>query len=275
MESSFSLRLGLVLIGALVIAAIYFLSTRKSRNRRRFRNQGKLGRINPVDAITAQQSASEKSAIFSADDNIDAPLAETFEAAVGQVAPDVRDDIDDLPKVEKNPSRRQRKSSRKRKKSVTQMEMSFDDETGADVDTADAEETDRLLTLYVLPSTEQGFMGETVIQALNSVGLKYGEMEIFNHFGAGRLQTNQALFSVANMVEPGTFDLNQIERFQTPGLVFFLQLPAPLDGAVSFELFLNTAQRLTEALGGELYATPKTPLDSTLIDEMRRVAAEY
>ena len=156
------------------------------------------------------------------------------------------------------------------------MEMSFDDElSAADAESVEEEESDEFITLYVLPTNEYGFVGESIIQALNAVGLKYGDMEIFHHFGAGRLQTNQALFSVANMLEPGTFDLNQIERFRSPGLVFFLQLPAALDGAVSFELFLNTAQRLTEALDGELFATPKTPLDSALIDDMRRIAAKY
>ena len=44
---------------------------------------------------------------------------------------------------------------------------------------------------------------------------------------------------------------------------------------VSFELFLNTAQRLTESLSGVLYADPKTPLDSPRIEEMRKIAAEF
>ena len=276
MDSSFSLRLGLFLIGVVLIAVVYFFSTRKSRNRRQFRKQGKVGRINSADVITAQQSANEKAAIFSDSDSQDLEPPPLLEEAIGPAEASDAEIVDGLPKVEKNPSRRERKSSRKSKKSVSQMEMSFDDEAfDVGVEPAEEEQTDEFLSLYVLPANEHGFVGESVIQGLNTVGLKYGDMDIFHHFGAGRLQTNQALFSVANMLEPGTFDLNQIERFRSPGLVFFLQLPAPLDGAVSFELFLNTAQRLTEALGGELFANPKTPLDSALIDDMRKVAAKY
>jgi cell division protein ZipA len=110
---------------------------------------------------------------------------------------------------------------------------------------------------------------------MNSVGLRYGDMDIFHHFGAGDLRTELPLFSVANMMEPGHFDLHDIETFATAGLAMFLRLPSSLDGAVAFELFLNTAQRLAEALSGDLYGAPKKLLDGTAIDKMRQLAAPF
>ena len=272
MESSFSLRLALLMAGAAVIAIVYFFGTRRSRNRNRIRKQSRVSRINPVDVISAQQSAEQKSPMLTDDLDAIPPPRET--PTIGAEVPPVPqvDALDDLPKLEKEPAGRSGRRKTRAASDVTQMEMSFDEDAGQ---TPDGAKTDRLLTLYVLPSTEHAFAGEPIVQALNSVGLNYGDMEIFHHFGAGRLQTKEPLFSVANMLEPGTFDISNMHRFESPGLVFFLQLPTVLDGAVSFELFLNTAQRLTEALNGELYADPKTPLDSLIIENMRKLAAEY
>ncbi|MDR9435451.1 MAG: cell division protein ZipA C-terminal FtsZ-binding domain-containing protein, partial [Thiohalophilus sp.] len=60
------------------------------------------------------------------------------------------------------------------------------------------------------------------------------------------------VFSLANTVEPGTFDLNAIEQLQTPGLSLFMQLPAPIDSREAFELMLKTGRNLAEQLGGDL-----------------------
>ena len=77
------------------------------------------------------------------------------------------------------------------------------------------------------------------------------------------------------MFEPGVFDLGRIEGFRTAGFVLFMQLPAPLDNAVAFELLLNTAQRLAEQLDGELFATPGARLDKTAIATLRRRAQQF
>ena len=77
------------------------------------------------------------------------------------------------------------------------------------------------------------------------------------------------------MFEPGTFEMSRIEAFETTGIVLFMQLPTPLDGPVAFELLLNTAQRLTELLDGELYAGPRSRLDPRNIAEFRERAARF
>ncbi|MEM7467862.1 MAG: cell division protein ZipA [Pseudomonadota bacterium] len=278
MDNSFALRLGLLLVGAVVVGLIYLFGTRRARNRRRFRTNARVETINSADMIGAQQSAQEKSEIFSVADAPVEPevLPDESSLKLGDDSARISAEsapVEDLPLVEKNPNPRRRKN-RSEARDTSQIEMHFDD-ASANSDGINEEEHPQLITLYVLPPGEHAFVGESIVQGLNSVGLHYGDMDIFHHHGAGRLQTKEPLFSVANMLEPGTFDMQQIDRFTTPGLVFFLQLPTSLDGAVSFELFLNTAQRLTETLDGTLYANPRTPLDSTLIEEMRKVAADF
>lgn len=132
-----------------------------------------------------------------------------------------------------------------------------------------------LISLYVRAHEGKHFSGTTLVKALNSVGMQFGEMTIFHHFGAGDLKCQTPVFSAANMFEPGTFDLRKIEAFRTAGVALFLQLPGPLDGPVAFELLLNTAQRLTELTGGELYVDPKHLLDAPHIARLRKRAAHF
>jgi len=134
---------------------------------------------------------------------------------------------------------------------------------------------DGVITLFVRAHERRPFGGPELVRALNAVGMRYGEMSIFHHFGAGDLVCDSAVFSAANMFEPGTFDLPRIEAFRTAGIVLFLQLPGPLEGPVAFELLLNTAQRLAELSGGELYATPQALLDPAAIARLRRRAARF
>ena len=87
-------------------------------------------------------------------------------------------------------------------------------------------EPDKVVTLFVLAPTGVPFPGSFVFEAMETAGLQYGDMEIF-HCNDSRTGGGVPLFSVANMVEPGTFDLSAIATFTTRGLVLFLQLPGP------------------------------------------------
>lgn len=272
MEIGIALRVGLLIIGAGVLCFLYFWGGGRSKNRRRFPKEGRLRQINPIDIISAKPNIADKAELFdvkvsNVEDEVGVPAVSRDNAPI-----DDTHSIAQMPRIDAVPRRSKRKANKTGKKQISQLEM-FDDP--AEQELSEEEIKERLITLYVMSPSGHVFAGESIIHALNSVGLRYGEMEIFHHYGAGKLTTDSPLFSVANMIEPGTFDMNRIERLKTPGLVFFLQLPTSLDGAVSFELFLNTAQRLTEALKGELFSDPKTALDSRAIEKMRKTASEY
>jgi cell division protein ZipA len=100
-------------------------------------------------------------------------------------------------------------------------------------------------------------------------------MNIYHHFGAGSLRTEQPLFSLANMFEPGQFNPAEMADFSTDGLALFIQFPTALDGQVAFEMFLTVAQRLAEELKADLLSEPRKALDSHTIERMRRIASRY
>ena len=60
------------------------------------------------------------------------------------------------------------------------------------------------------------------------------------------------LFSVASLVEPGSFDLTRVKTERYPGISLFLSLPVEGDALAAFDEMLSTAHSLASKLGGEL-----------------------
>ena len=111
-----------------------------------------------------------------------------------------------------------------------------------------AEDPRRVVVLNVVAGG-QGFAGASVRAALAAAGFAFGEWQIF-HFYAPDVA--EPLFSLANMVKPGSFDLRRMEEMVIPGLSLFL-VPSGEEGDVAaFEAMLAVARRLADQLGGEV-----------------------
>ncbi len=132
-----------------------------------------------------------------------------------------------------------------------------------------------IIFLYVIAKQNQNFSGTDIFSVLDEVGVNYGDMKIFHHYGVGELKVKQAVFSIANMLEPGTFDPQFMDDFKTSGLVLFMRLPGPLGGRVSFELMLNNAQRIAEMLEGQVKDERRRNLEQEMINTLRARIAEF
>ncbi|MDG2250027.1 MAG: cell division protein ZipA [Gammaproteobacteria bacterium] len=108
-----------------------------------------------------------------------------------------------------------------------------------------------VLIVNVMARDRRVFEGHDLLQALVTSGLKFGEMNIFHH-RLNNGNTGPVIFSVANILNPGTFDLNQMDSFSTIGISFFLALPTQINNLQAFEQMLEVAQQIRGALDGEL-----------------------
>jgi len=107
-----------------------------------------------------------------------------------------------------------------------------------------------ILTLHIA-AKRAPFEGPELVQTAARFGLEPGEMDIF-HCSLGEDEDRQTLFSMANMVKPGTFPFDAMEEFRTPGLTLFAQLDGTHDDPGRMEEMLGTAHSLADALGGEV-----------------------
>jgi cell division protein ZipA len=133
---------------------------------------------------------------------------------------------------------------------------------------------EQVISILVTANDSQGFYGPQLLKLVEACGLVYGEMDIFHRFEDGlRLGKNQ--FSMANMMEPGTFDLTQMDNLHAPGVVFFLGLPTAQNSMQAFDYMLETAQCLAANLGGEVLDEQRSVMRPQTIEHCRQQIREF
>jgi cell division protein ZipA len=108
----------------------------------------------------------------------------------------------------------------------------------------------KIVTLRLVARGDDNFSGEQVVLALRGLGLRHGKFGIFHRVEG--TDDESIVFSVASLVEPGTFDLTNIRQQELPGVSMFMVLPGPKDGAEAFDEMMETARALADSLNGEL-----------------------
>ena len=114
-------------------------------------------------------------------------------------------------------------------------------------DVADAE---RVVSLRLVAREGGHLDAERTVRALREAGLQHGPYDIF-HYCEDR-DAPQSGFSVANLVEPGSFDLSSPAGATLPGMTFFLVLPGSRDPVERFDRMVGTARELCQELDADL-----------------------
>ncbi|MDG6894755.1 cell division protein ZipA [Volucribacter amazonae] len=104
------------------------------------------------------------------------------------------------------------------------------------------------IVLYVVAPENREFNGTHLAQALEELGFVYSDEGIFNR----HLDTmaSPVLYSVANIHQPGTFDLNTMADFSTIGVAIFMQLTGNANDRVNFIYLCQDAKNLADKLAG-------------------------
>ena len=146
-----------------------------------------------------------------------------------------------------------------------QLETSDKDESPSE---PDAEPEMDVIVLNVHCTGEQAFVGTKLFDSMQQNGLLYGEMDIF-HRHADLSGTGKVLFSVANMMQPGTLKHDDPALFTTKGISFFMTLPCFGDADQNFKLMLRTAQQIADDLGANVLDDARNLMTPNRLDAYR------
>ncbi|MBL0709614.1 MAG: cell division protein ZipA [Colwellia sp.] len=109
----------------------------------------------------------------------------------------------------------------------------------------------QIIILSVVMPANQLMSGTALLPSLLTLGMKYGEMDIF-HRHQDSAGNGGISFSLANMLNPGSFDLNNMETFATQGVSLFMALPNAVDPYIAFEQMLAAAKQLADEFNAKL-----------------------
>ena len=127
---------------------------------------------------------------------------------------------------------------------------------------------ERIVTLFVVAREGVHFNGPDLVVAAEKAGLEFGDMGIYHRLLDGKRELGP-IFSVANMLKPGNFDLGRLDALRTPGVSFFMTLPGPLPALDAWDAMLPTAQRLAELLDGHVLDEERNALGRQGIAHIR------
>ena len=132
---------------------------------------------------------------------------------------------------------------------------------------AQQQEWQMSLAFTVMAQPDKLIDGLAIQRVLEQLDMQFGEMQLYHRYLVS--SQKQVLFSVANVIEPGTLIPDQFDLLQTPGLLLFANLPGPLNGLLLFDEILDAANQLAEQLDGVICNEMREPMTQKDIEAIR------
>jgi len=160
---------------------------------------------------------------------------------------------------------------------AVQSEMELDADAagpGSELGRRTSEDFEKIVTLYIAARAGEKLRGPDIVVAAEKAGLVYGHMNVFHRLVEGHPERGP-IFSVANIMKPGSFDMASIQALETPAIAFFLTLPAPIPALDAWEAMLPTAERMADLLGGVLLDESRNALGRQRVQHLRDELRAY
>ncbi len=154
-------------------------------------------------------------------------------------------------------------------------DLSADDfiETETVVESSVSKMPTDFIVLYILPKIDpngrQFLNGAEINSSVQAMGLTFGEMNIFHYKPKG-----QTVFSLANMLEPGSFDADTIHDLKTSGLTVFMKIKGndPLDDLTEM---LQRSYQLAGLLDARLCSHKQETLTEQDAENYRTLVSDF
>ncbi|MFP3342168.1 cell division protein ZipA [Halomonas sp. SIMBA_159] len=148
-----------------------------------------------------------------------------------------------------------------------------------DVNGEHAKETlgnaDEMIVISVLSRDPDGFDGGKLLELMMACGLRYSRtMGVFHRFET-ESPDSELQFSMVNVLKPGSFPIEEMDEFVTPGITFLMPLPGAVDSSAAFEAMVETAMVVVRHMGGELKDENRSVMTAQTIEFARQRVHEF
>lgn len=131
---------------------------------------------------------------------------------------------------------------------------------------------DDVIAIWIVAKPDHVFDGDALLQTFVANGLECGADRVFRKFDP---HTEGPWFTVANGIEPGSFDVSDSAALATPCVVMLLPLAGVRDPAGAFDDMLEVAQNVGITLGGELKDEHRSDMSAQTIEHYRQRVREF
>jgi len=265
----------LITIGVLVVVAILLDGARRVKNNRYENIQMSSSKLRRASADTEEGTAKEQAAsAFSlgqsrvvgirddeqlrhAEDRLHGSTSFGFEPEPSQAIFDLDNAIFDQP-----PGEQKREAGPTEALNPREERPSSDDESAQEV-----------LVMHLMANKGETVTGDNLLNTILGVGFRYGAMKIFHRHllddGSGPV-----LFSMANLLNPGTFDLNTIRQLQIPGVTLFMALDDIEEPVEAFDIMIKAIDVMATALELNVMDESRSSMTAQTIDHYRQRARD-
>jgi len=126
---------------------------------------------------------------------------------------------------------------------------------------------DDVISVYVLAKVEEKIKGEKILSASYALHLDYGDMKIFHRHS--QTPERKIEFSMANIQQPGWFEIDSMNDMETTGVSFFMQVNLVDNPSAVLDEMLICAHNLSTMLGVMLCNGQRKILDEAGTIELR------
>ena len=274
-----SLRLILVLAGAVVIVAVYLYSRYRKGSFPGFRETGYQETQSSFNSTSSIATGSTISTVETMEENGKAVIVDpsiySCEPEPTEVDNSQYKEYDELGRAIKI-----EKSEIEENTSVQDVSMKVEDDIDLSFESSEFEDCDKdslvekVMVIYLLAQPDQEFSGAEIVSAAEAEGLKFGEDSYYHRYSSQN-GSSESVFGIANILEPGLFNLSDIDNLFSPGLVFFQRLSNAGGALEAFDKMLETVISFRDRLDGRLEDSGRRPLNRSAMIKLRDQVEEF
>lgn len=139
---------------------------------------------------------------------------------------------------------------------------------------SEREAAQEIFVINILKQDGKGLLGKELNHVFQVCDMRFGEMDIFHRFEKANAQ-GKIQFSVVNAIEPGTFDMTNIDELVTPGISLFMSLPGPDKPMEAFDAMAEVALVFSRNFNATLHDDTHSDLTPQTLEHYRNRIREF